>query len=111
MHVVARFTNDVASVFCFLFSVFCFLVSALHLAPRSSRSPIEATGTTHNWWSPFATLKVNPANAPFALWVALEPGSEVDILIASFQRAQGITAMPSALDGLRFTQSRHAADI
>jgi len=41
----------------------------------------------------------------------LEPGSEVDTLIASLQRAQGITATPSALDGLRFTESRHAGDI
>jgi hypothetical protein len=41
----------------------------------------------------------------------LEPGSEVDTLIASLQRAQGITAAPSALDGLRFTESRHAGDI
>ncbi len=41
----------------------------------------------------------------------LEPGSEVDTLIASLQRAQGITAAPSALDELRFTDSRHAGDI
>lgn len=41
----------------------------------------------------------------------LEPGSEVDTLIASLQRAQGITAEPSALDSLRFTESRHAGDI
>jgi transposase len=41
----------------------------------------------------------------------LEPGSEVDTLIASLQRAQGITSAPSALDGLRFTESHHAGDI
>ena len=41
----------------------------------------------------------------------LEPGSEIDTLIASLQRAQGITSAPSALDGLRFTESRHAGDI
>ncbi len=41
----------------------------------------------------------------------LEPGSEVDTLIASLQRAQCITAAASALDGLRFTDSRHAGDI
>ena len=41
----------------------------------------------------------------------LERGSEVDTLIASLQRAQGIEASPSALDGLRFTGSRHAGDI
>jgi transposase len=41
----------------------------------------------------------------------LEPGSAVDTLIASLQRAQGVTALPSALDGLRFTESRHAGDI
>jgi hypothetical protein len=41
----------------------------------------------------------------------LEPGSAVDTLIASLQRAQGIEATPSVLDGLRFTDSRHAGDI
>ncbi len=41
----------------------------------------------------------------------LEAGGEVDTLIASLQRAQGIAPAPSALDGLRFTDSRHAGDI
>ena len=41
----------------------------------------------------------------------LEVGGEVDTLIASLQRAQGITPSPSALDGLRFTDSRHAGDV
>ncbi|MDD4947977.1 MAG: IS1634 family transposase [Gallionella sp.] len=41
----------------------------------------------------------------------LEAGGEVDTLIASLQRARGIAPAPSALDGLRFTDSRHAGDI
>ena len=41
----------------------------------------------------------------------LEAGGEVETLIASLQRAQGIAPATSALDGLRFTDSRHAGDI
>ena len=41
----------------------------------------------------------------------LEAGGEVDTLIASLQRAQGLAPAGSALDGLRFTDSRHAGDI
>jgi transposase len=41
----------------------------------------------------------------------LEPGGEVDTLIASLQRARGIAPAASALEGLRFTDSRHAGDI
>jgi len=41
----------------------------------------------------------------------LEAGGEVDTLIASLQRAQGIAPATSALDGLRFKDSRHAGDI
>ena len=41
----------------------------------------------------------------------LQAGGEVDTLISSLQRARGITPAPSALDGLRFTDSRHAGDI
>ena len=41
----------------------------------------------------------------------LEDGGEVDTLIASLQRARGITPTPSPLEGLRFTDSRHAGDV
>ena len=41
----------------------------------------------------------------------LEAGGEVDTLIASLQRARGLASASSALDGLRFTDSRHAGDI
>ena len=41
----------------------------------------------------------------------LEAGGEVETLIASLQRAQGIAPATSALDGLRFKDSRHAGDI
>ena len=41
----------------------------------------------------------------------LEDGGEVDTLIASLQRAGSITPLGSSLDGLRFAESRHAADI
>lgn len=41
----------------------------------------------------------------------LEAGGEVDTLIASLQRARGIAPGTSALDGLSFTDSRHAGDI
>jgi transposase len=41
----------------------------------------------------------------------LEAGGEVDTLVASLQRAQGIAPASSALEGLRFTDSRHAGDI
>ena len=41
----------------------------------------------------------------------LEDGGEVDTLIASLQRARGITPGVSPLDGLRFTESRHAGDV
>jgi transposase len=41
----------------------------------------------------------------------LEAGGEVDTLIASLQRARGLAPAASALDGLRFTDSRHCGDI
>ncbi len=41
----------------------------------------------------------------------LEDGGEVDTLIASLQRARGIAPTPSPLEGLRFTDSRHAGDV
>ena len=41
----------------------------------------------------------------------LETGGEVDTLIAALQRARGIAPAPFALDGLRFTDSRHAGDV
>ena len=41
----------------------------------------------------------------------LEAGGEVDTLIAALQRAQGVATASSALDGLRFTDSRHAGDV
>lgn len=41
----------------------------------------------------------------------LEAGGEVDTLIASLQRARGLAPAACALDGLRFTDSRHAGDI
>jgi transposase len=41
----------------------------------------------------------------------LEDGGEVDTLIASLQRARGIAPLTSPLDGLRFTESRHAGDV
>ena len=41
----------------------------------------------------------------------LEVGGEVDTLIASLQRARGIAPATSALDGLRFTDSRHFGDL
>ena len=41
----------------------------------------------------------------------LEDGGEVDTLIASLQRARGVTPLASSLDGLRFTDSRHAGDV
>ena len=41
----------------------------------------------------------------------LEDGGEVDTLIASLQRARGIAPVPSPLEGLRFTGSRHAGDV
>lgn len=41
----------------------------------------------------------------------LDPGGEVDTLIASLQRAQGIASGASPLAGLRFIDSRHAGDI
>ncbi|OLP05890.1 IS1634 family transposase [Rhodoferax antarcticus] len=41
----------------------------------------------------------------------LESGGDVDTLIASLQRARGIAPAASALDDLRFTDSRHAGDI
>lgn len=41
----------------------------------------------------------------------LEDGGEVDTLIASLQRARGVTPLASPLDGLRFTESRHAGDV
>jgi len=41
----------------------------------------------------------------------LEDGGEVDTLIASLQRARGITPTPSPLEGLRFTGSRQAGDV
>ena len=59
----------------------------------------------------FRNVEGKPRQRTICTLGRLEPGSEVDTLIASLQRAQGITAVPSALDGLRFTESRHAGDI
>ena len=41
----------------------------------------------------------------------MKDGGEVDALIASLQRARDIASTASPLDGLRFTQSRHAGDV
>ena len=41
----------------------------------------------------------------------LEAGGEVGTLIASLQRARGLTPATCALEGLRLTESRHAGDI
>jgi hypothetical protein len=41
----------------------------------------------------------------------LEAGGEVDTLIASLQRARGVTCEASALEGLRFMGSRNAGDV
>jgi transposase len=41
----------------------------------------------------------------------LEDGGEVDTLIAALQRARGIALTPSPLEGLRFSESRHAGDV
>ena len=41
----------------------------------------------------------------------LEDGGEVDTLIAALQRARGLAPIPSPLEGLRFTDSRHAGDV
>jgi transposase len=41
----------------------------------------------------------------------LEDGGEVDTLIAALQRARGIAPVASPLDGLSFTDSRHAGDV
>ena len=59
----------------------------------------------------FRNVEGKPRQRTICTLGRLEPGSEVDTLIASLQRAQGVTAVPSALDGLRFTESRHAGDI
>ena len=53
----------------------------------------------------------SPANAPSVPWGVLEDGGEVDTLLASLQRARGIAPMPSPMDGLRFSESRHAGDV
>ena len=53
----------------------------------------------------------NPRQRTVCTLGRLEPGGEVDTLIAALQRARGITPASSALDGLRFTDSRHAGDI
>ena len=59
----------------------------------------------------FRNVEGKPRQRTICTLGRLEPGSEVDTLIASLQRAQGVTAAPSVLDGLRFTESRHAGDI
>ena len=41
----------------------------------------------------------------------LEDDGEVDTLIAALQRARGIALTPSPLEGLRFSESRHAGDV
>ena len=59
----------------------------------------------------FRNLEGKPRQRTVCTLGRLAPGGEVDTLIASLQRAQGIEAPPCALDGLRFTDSRHAGDI
>ena len=59
----------------------------------------------------FRNEEGNPRQRTLCTLGRLEAGGEVDTLIASLQRAQGIAPATSALDGLRFTDSRHAGDI
>ena len=59
----------------------------------------------------FRNVEGKPRQRTVCTLGRLEVGGEVDTLIASLQRARGIAPAPSALDGLRFTDSRHAGDI
>ena len=59
----------------------------------------------------FRNVEGKPRQRTVCTLGRLQAGGEVDTLIASLQRAQGIEAPPCALDGLRFTDSRHAGDI
>ena len=59
----------------------------------------------------FRNVEGKPRQRTICTLGRLEVGGEVDTLIASLQRAKGITPATSALDGLRFTDSRHAGDI
>ena len=65
----------------------------------------------------FRNLEGKPRQRTVCTLGRLQAGGEVDTLIASLQRAQGTASVPSvrcspsALDGLRFTDSRHAGDI
>ena len=59
----------------------------------------------------FRNLEGKPRQRTVCTLGRLEAGGEVDTLIASLQRAQGVTPAASTLEGLRFTDSRHAGDI
>ena len=65
----------------------------------------------------FRNVEGKPRQRTVCTLGRLQAGGEVDTLIASLQRAQGTASVPSArctpsaLDGLRFTDSRHAGDI
>ena len=59
----------------------------------------------------FRNVEGKPRQRTVCTLGRLEAGGEVDTLIASLQRARGIAPVSAALDGLRFTDSRHAGDI
>jgi transposase len=59
----------------------------------------------------FRNVEGKPRQRTVCTLGRLEAGGEVDTLIASLQRARGIAPTVGALDGLRFTDSRHAGDI
>jgi transposase len=59
----------------------------------------------------FRNVEGKPRQRTVCTLGRLEDGGEVDSLIASLQRARGVTPVASSLDGLRFTQSRHAGDV
>ena len=59
----------------------------------------------------FRNVEGKPRQRTVCTLGRLEAGGEVDTLIASLQRARGLAPAASALEGLRFTDSRHFGDI
>ncbi len=59
----------------------------------------------------FRNVEGKPRQRTVCTLGRLESGGEVDALIASLQRARGVTPGVSAFDGLRFTDSRQAGDV
>jgi len=90
---------------------FNFSDSALHSAPCLIKVTQSGGRRYAQLVESFRNEEGKPRQRTVCTLGRLQAGGEVDTLIASLQRARGISPAAGALQGLRFTDSRHAGDI